>query len=98
LVLRALQASKEAGRETSLEELARSGFLRAWAVCSKRCDESTLRWAYHQMAYSSDEALERACCRFLCDLVSRVSSVSSAFSARVDGFCVFIRFCILFLE
>ncbi|KAG0631371.1 hypothetical protein M758_1G248200 [Ceratodon purpureus] len=75
-VQRALSASKEAGRETSLEELARSGFLRAWAFCRKRCDESTLRWAYHQMAYSSDEALERACCKFLCDLVCRISSDS----------------------
>ncbi|KAG0581128.1 hypothetical protein M758_4G230500 [Ceratodon purpureus] len=69
---RALQASKEAGRETTLEELARSGFLRAWAFGANRCDESTLRWAYHQMAYAIDDSLERSACKFLCDLVSRI--------------------------
>lgn len=69
---RALEASKEEEREMSLDDLARSGFLRAWAFCNNRCDESTLRWAYHQMAYSSDESVEKAACKFLCDLVSTV--------------------------
>ncbi|XP_024373405.1 uncharacterized protein [Physcomitrium patens] len=75
---RALQALEGEGRETSLEGLARSGFLRAWALCTKRCDESTLRWTYHQMAYSIDESLERCCCKFLSDLVSRISTDSGA--------------------